>query len=95
MTETPPLLLTVVQALLSLAFVMAFIRLLRGPSLPDRVVAFEVMTTIGIGFICVYAVSSHQKVYLDVASVMAILSFLATTAFAYYLGRKESSSHGA
>jgi multicomponent Na+:H+ antiporter subunit F len=88
MMNIPPVFM-VFQALLILAFVLAFARLLRGPSLADRVVAFEVMTTIGMGFICVYAISSGQKVFLDVVSVLAILSFLATTAFAYYLGKKE------
>ena len=75
--------------LLSLAFLAAFIRLVRGPSLADRVVAFDVMTTIGMGFICVYAVSTGQSIYLDVVTVVALVAFLATMAFAYYLGRKE------
>ena len=77
-----------ILALLSLAFLAAFIRLIRGPSLGDRVVAFDVMTSIGMGFICVYAVSTNQRVYLDVITVVALVAFLATLAFAYYLKRR-------
>jgi len=75
-------------SILSLAFLLAFVRLVRGPSLADRVVAFDVMTTIGMGFIAVYAISTNQSIFLDVASVVALIAFLATIAFAYYLRRK-------
>ena len=78
----------VTLSILSLAFLLAFIRLWRGPSLADRVVAFDVMTTVGMGFIAVYAITTDQSVFLDVASVVALIAFLATIAFAYYLGRK-------
>ena len=74
-------------AMLSLAFLLAFIRLWRGPSLADRVVAFDIMTVIGMGFISVYAVSTDQHIFLDVVSVVALIAFLATLAFAYYLRR--------
>ena len=77
-----------VLALLSLAFLAAFIRLIRGPNLGDRVVAFDVMTSIGMGFICVYAVYTKQRIYLDVVTVVALVAFLATLAFAYYLKRR-------
>ena len=72
----------------SVAFLLAFLRLLRGPTLPDRVVALDLMATIGIGFIAVYAVITNQRVFLDVATVVALLSFLATVAFAFYIRRK-------
>ena len=69
------------------AFVLAFVRLLLGPSLPDRVVALDLMATIAIGFICAYAIANNQHILLDVASVMALLAFLATVAFAYHMKR--------
>ena len=74
--------------LFSAAFVMAFIRLVRGPTLPDRVVALDLMATIGIGFIAAYAVFTDQRIFLDVASVVALVSFLAAVAFAYYVRRE-------
>lgn len=74
-----------VLAILGVAFILAFVRLVRGPSLPDRVIALDLMATIGIGFIAAYAVATDQRVFLDVATVVALISFLATVAFADYV----------
>jgi multicomponent Na+:H+ antiporter subunit F len=74
--------------LLTLAVVFAFIRLVRGPGLPDRVVALDLIFTIGIGIIAVYAISTNQPAFLDVAIIAALIAFLGTIAFAYYLERR-------
>ena len=78
----------VVMPLLALATVFAFVRLARGPSLPDRVVALEFMMAVGIGLIAVYAIITGQPVFIDVAVVLALISFLGTVAFAYYLRQR-------
>ena len=72
-------------AVINIALLLAFIRLVRGPSLPDRVVALDMMTSLVIGDITVYAISSNQPVYLDMALVLAIIGFLSTVAFAYFI----------
>lgn len=79
--------LIVVAPLLTGAVFAAFIRLARGPSLPDRVIALDLMATLGIGIIAVYAVAYDQPAFLDVAAILALISFLATIAFAYYMER--------
>jgi len=79
---------TIILPFLSLAIVMAFIRLMRGPSLPDRVVALDLITTLGIGVIGVYAIATNQPVLLDVAVVLALTAFLGAVAFAYYMERR-------
>ncbi len=70
---------------LMIAVLMTFWRLKRGPSLPDRVVAMDLLTTTGIAITAVYAVATNQPVILDVATVLALISFLGTIAFAYYV----------
>lgn len=77
-----------ILALLSVAIILAFFRLWRGPSLPDRVVALDLITTLGIGIIGVYAIATDQPVLLDVAVVLALLAFLGTVAFAFYIERR-------
>jgi multicomponent Na+:H+ antiporter subunit F len=79
--------LVIVTPLLSLTVVSAFIRLVRGPSLPDRVVALDLLSIVGIGVIAVYAIATNEPVFLDVAIILALVSFLGTVAFAYYLIR--------
>ncbi|MAS37275.1 MAG: cation:proton antiporter [Anaerolineaceae bacterium] len=78
----------IVLPVLSVAIVLAVIRLVRGPKMPDRVVALDLMVTLGIGVIAVYAIATQQAVFLDVATVLALISFLGTTAFAAYLQRR-------
>lgn len=72
---------------LALAIVLTVIRLLRGPSLPDRVLALDLLTTLGIGVIATYAIATDQPAFLDVAIASALVSFLGTVAFAYYIER--------
>lgn len=79
---------TGILILLSAGLVCAFIRLARGPYLPDRVIALDLISILAIGFIVVYAVHFSQPAFLDVAIILAIISFLGTIAFAYYLERR-------
>lgn len=75
-------------ALLSAALLMGFLRLARGPRLPDRVIALDLITIIVMGFIIVTAVRTRQTAFLDAAIVLALISFLGTVAFAYAIERR-------
>ncbi len=79
-----------VMAMLSLALLLAFVRLVRGPSLPDRVVALELIATLVVGVIAVYGVATEQPVFLDVAIVVALIGFLGAVAFARYVEKGSS-----
>ena len=72
-------------ALLSLALLLGFVRLVLGPSLPDRVVALELLASLTVGFIAVSVVASGRAPFLDVAMVLALTAFLAAVGFARYL----------
>ncbi|MCB8925219.1 MAG: cation:proton antiporter [Ardenticatenaceae bacterium] len=67
----------------------SFWRLRLGPSLPDRVVALDLLTTVGIAVTAVYAMIMDQPLIMDVATVLALISFLGTIAFAYYVDLME------
>lgn len=72
---------------LGVSLVLSVIRLLRGPTLPDRVVALDLIGTIVVGIIAVYAIATDQAVFLRDAIVLTVLSFLGTVAFGYYVGK--------
>jgi multicomponent Na+:H+ antiporter subunit F len=74
--------------ILTASMFLAFIRLLKGPSLCDRVVALDLMTTLTIGFVGVYAMLSNQPVLLMTGIAIALIAFLGTMAFAYYIERR-------
>lgn len=70
-----------------LAFVLAMLRFIRGPLTFDRVIAFDVMTIISITGIVLIALIEERIIYLDVALVYALLSFLGVIVIARYLER--------
>ncbi len=78
----------IILLVLSAGLIFTFIRLVRGPYLPDRVIALDLISILALGFIVVYAVRFNQPSFLDVAIILAMISFLGTVAFAYYLERR-------
>ena len=68
--------------------VLAFLRLIKGPSLPDRVVALDTMTVLIVAFCGLFALQSGVSAFLDVAVVLALIGFLATVALARFVERK-------
>ncbi|MGB3542571.1 cation:proton antiporter [Rubrivirga sp.] len=72
-------------ALLGLAFVLVFVRLVRGPSLPDRVVALDMVAYLAVATIALWTLVTGVTAYLDAALVLALIAFLATVAFGRYI----------
>jgi multicomponent Na+:H+ antiporter subunit F len=77
-------------ALLSLAIFGALVRVLVGPSLPDRVVALDLVAYLAMGFLGTYSVLAGESTYIDAALVLALLAFLGTVAVARYIERIQS-----
>lgn len=74
-----------VFAVLSISLVLTLLRLWRGPSLPDRVVALDLIAFLAIGLIGMTAIVARQEAFLDVAVTLALIAFLGTIAFARYV----------
>ena len=78
-----------VVPMLSVSALLVFFRILKGPSFVDRVIALDLLITIGIAIITTYSIISGNSTFLDVAMILALIAFLGTVAFAYYLEKKE------
>ena len=78
----------IVFAMLSAALVLTCVRLVRGPTLPDRIVALDLLAVVAVSFIAMYALQTDQPVFLDAALVLALIAFLSSVAFARYLERR-------
>ncbi len=70
---------------LPVAFLMTVVRVILGPSLPDRVVALDMLTAIAIGFIAVIALKTGFHLYIDIAIALGLVGFLATVALARFI----------
>jgi multicomponent Na+:H+ antiporter subunit F len=81
------LLIYAAATLVGIAFLLALYRFFKGPSAADRVVAFDVLTIIAITVIVFIALAEGRGIYLDVALVYGLLSFLGVIVVARYLER--------
>jgi multicomponent Na+:H+ antiporter subunit F len=86
MLDTP---IGITLGMLALSALLAFVRLLIGPTLPDRVVAIDLIGIVVVGLIVVGAAATGERAFLDVAVVIALISFIGTVAYSRYVERQE------
>jgi multicomponent Na+:H+ antiporter subunit F len=84
-----PLVSQITLVTLGVALLIALIRLVKGPTLPDRIVAMDLFGVLVVGFIVVLAGSSRVRATLDAAIVIALIGFLGTIAYATYVERGD------
>lgn len=87
-------LLLVSLSILALAILGCTYRLIKGPSMPDRIAALD---AIGINLLAIIAIVSlllDTQVFIDIILVIGILTFIGTTAFARYIERGVVMEHG-
>jgi multicomponent Na+:H+ antiporter subunit F len=95
MTETQfQYILAATAALLLAAMVAAGIRIVKGPSAADRVVALDMLSLLGAAAAGVAALASGSMAFVDIALGVALIGFLATVAFAGFIA-KGSIQEGA
>ena len=70
-----------------LALLFAFVRLVKGPTLADRVIASDLITTIVVVLLALIGMALDNSAYLDAAIALGLIAFLATVAFARYIER--------
>lgn len=74
--------------ILGVSMLVAFVRLMRGPSLADRVVALDLIAALTVGVIAVYSIYDEQPMLLRAGIVVALVVFVGTAAFAMFLERR-------
>jgi len=72
-------------AVLTISFIIIVFRTVKGPSLPDRIVALDMLVAVGIGFISAIGVLTGFYLYIDIAITLGLVGFLATVAFARFV----------
>ena len=71
--------------ILCLSFLVTIYRIVKGPTLPDRILGLDMLVFIAIGFIAVIGINTGYALYLDVAIALGLVGFLATVAFARFV----------
>lgn len=78
----------IVLGMLAIAMIGCLVRLLLGPTLPDRVVALDLLGMFAVAVIAIFAILIGKPVLLSVCLIMGLILFLGTAAFALYLERR-------
>ncbi len=77
----------IVEIMLAFALALSFIRLAKGPTMVNRVVALDLIAIVVVGMMAFEAVRSGEHALLDVAIVVGITAFIGTAAFAVLIDR--------
>lgn len=84
----------VALAVLSVTFLLTVFKVIHGPTLPDRILALDMLVAVAIGFIAVIGIKTGYTLYLDIAIALGLVGFLATVAFSRFIltrGRIEET----
>ncbi|MTD31094.1 Na(+)/H(+) antiporter subunit F1 [Planomicrobium sp. YIM 101495] len=85
--------LTIALSLYILAILLALYRIIRGPSMPDRVVALDMIGVNLISAVAVFSVALSTHAFLEVILIVGILAFISTIALARFVERGEIVEH--
>jgi multicomponent Na+:H+ antiporter subunit F len=74
---------------LLMALLITLYRLMRGPSSSDRIIALDLVASVVMGFILLYSVLVSKEIYVDIAIVISLISFMGTISVSIYLRHKK------
>ncbi len=81
---------TICLSVLAVATLLVLVRLVRGPSVPDRVVSLDLLAQIIVAGIAVGLAATRKDTYLAVLVAVSLLSFVGTTTVARFVERRGS-----
>lgn len=84
--------ITISFLLLAVAVLLALVRLRRGPSVLDRILAFDLISTSVVGMIVLLSVAWRTTMFLEVVLIVSLLGFFTTVAFVFYLSRQRANA---
>jgi multisubunit Na+/H+ antiporter MnhF subunit len=79
----------IILILISISIALCIIRVYRGPTTPDRVIALDTVAVNVLAFIVVLSIHLNTEMFFDAVLVIAIIAFVGTVAIAKYLMRGD------
>lgn len=79
----------VVMPIICMSLFFIILRFIKGPQVVDRVVALDLMITVGVAFITLFSIVVNNPMFLEEAMIMALIAFLSTVAFSYYIFKRK------
>ncbi|KXS46972.1 MULTISPECIES: cation:proton antiporter [Methanohalophilus] len=78
-------LLDIALVFMVLSIIPCIHRIIKGPTIPDRVIAVDALTTVIVVMLGVYSFVQGSVFFMDVALVISIIAFVGTVTIAKYL----------
>jgi len=75
--------------LISIALILSFYRLIKGPSQPDRILALDTLYINSIAILVLTGIYLESSVYFEAALLIAVMGFVGTVALSKYLLRGD------
>lgn len=85
--------LSIALFLFIFAVLLALYRIIKGPSMPDRVVALDMIGVNLISGVAVFSVVLQTHAFLEVILIVGILAFISTIALARFVERGDIVEH--
>ena len=80
--------------MVSAAFILIIIRVIRGPTLPDRILGLDLLVNAAVGFIVAFGIRTGFSIYVDIAIALGLVGFLSTVALARFVHKRGDGSMG-
>ncbi|SNY92774.1 multicomponent Na+:H+ antiporter subunit F [Cohaesibacter sp. ES.047] len=78
--------------ILAISFLLTSVRIIKGPTVADRIVGLDMLVSVGIAFIAVIGAKTNYYLYIDIAIALALVGFLSTVAFTRFMLHHGDSS---
>jgi len=76
---------TIYLVIIGLGVLLCLLRMIKGPTAPDRAVALDTSMTVTTALLVLIGLVLQRQIYLDVSLVYAVLTFIGSVAIARYL----------
>ncbi|MGK5595613.1 MAG: monovalent cation/H+ antiporter complex subunit F [Parachlamydiaceae bacterium] len=80
---------TIFYAMMTLSLLLGLTRLILGPSLLNRIIAFDTVAVAIIGIIVIFSIEQRTAYFLELILIFCLLGFVTTVALVDYLFRTE------
>lgn len=79
----------IAMGMVAIAIMLNLLRLLMGPSLPDRILALDTMYVNAIALLIIFGIYQGAAVYFEAALLIAVMGFVGTVALSKYILRGD------
>lgn len=79
----------IILPMIAIAILLIGYRFVKGPTISDRIICVDMLFTLGTALIAIYSIKMKNPIFLDIALMFALIAFLSTIAFSYFLINRD------